>query len=391
MKNILAIFKKEWDRVIKDKRLVITIMILPGLMIFLIYTFIGNAMSGAFQEDIYNIAIVNPTADFTSIYETYEDMDLLNVITIQADEIDAYKEKIDDESWTILIAFDDGLESYTGVEEKPFVYFYYNPNVISSESISSRFIGYLNAYEEALSFELWGNTTYFAVTQDGTELDEGGFAGTILSGLLPMLIIMFLFSGAMSIGPESIAGEKERGTIATLLITPVKRSQIAIGKVLALSVLTLISATSSFIGIMLSLPKLLQMEGSLPSNIYAVGDYLMILVVLFSTVFLIVGIISIVSAYAKNLKEAGTLIAPIYILTILVSVTTIFGSGANPNLYMYAVPIYNTVQALIAIFSFDPNVGSYILVTVISNLIIVVLLIYLLNKMFNSEKIMFSK
>jgi sodium transport system permease protein len=75
-----------------------------------------------------------------------------------------------------------------------------------------------------------------------------------------MLIIMFLFSGAMSIGPDSIAGEKERGTIATLLVTPVKRSEIAIGKVMSLSIISLFSATSSFIGIMLSLPKLLQME-----------------------------------------------------------------------------------------------------------------------------------
>lgn len=392
MKNILTIFKKEWDRVIKDKRLVITIMILPGLMIFLIYTFMGNAMNGAFQEDIYNIAIVNPTTDFTRIYQTNEDMTTINVVSINEDEVTSYKQQIDEEDWTLLIFFDEDLESYVGAaDDLPEVYFYYNPNVISSESIRGRFMGYLTIYEKALSFDLWGNRTFFAVNQDGTELDAGGFAGTILSGLLPMLIIMFLFSGAMSIGPESIAGEKERGTIATLLITPVKRSQIAIGKVFALSVLTLISATSSFIGIMLSLPKLLQMEGSLPSNIYAFSDYLMILVVLFSTVFVIVGIISIVSAYAKSLKEAGTLIAPIYILTILVSVTTLFGSGANPNLYMYCVPIYNTVQALIAIFSFDPNVGTYIIITVVSNLIIVALLIYLLNKMFNSEKIMFSK
>jgi len=75
-------------------------------------------------------------------------------------------------------------------------------------------------------------------------LDDTEFMGKIIASLLPMLMIMFLFSGAMSIGPESIAGEKERGTIATLLVTPVKRKEIAIGKILALSVLSLISATA---------------------------------------------------------------------------------------------------------------------------------------------------
>ncbi|MFQ7035420.1 MAG: ABC transporter permease subunit [Candidatus Borkfalkia sp.] len=52
----------------------------------------------------------------------------------------------------------------------------------------------------------------------------------------------------MGIAPESIAGEKERGTIATLLVTPIKRSELVVGKVLSLSALSSLSAISSFIG-----------------------------------------------------------------------------------------------------------------------------------------------
>lgn len=391
MKNVLTIFKKEWDRVIKDKRLVITVMLLPGLMIFLIYTFIGTAMTNMNTPDIINIAIVNPQVEFKNIYEQYEDHNVLNVIGIPDIVIDEYQEKIDEGTWDLLIVFDPDIADYDDVGDKPVVQIYSNPNEITSSRMKNSFVNYLLLYQSELSFDLYGDTSYFDLQQEGTELDHNGVAGTIMASLFPMLIIMFLFSGAMSIGPESIAGEKERGTIATLLVTPVNRREIAIGKILALSVLTLISATSSFIGIMASLPTLLQSTGDISASIYSIGDYLMILFVLFSTVFVIVGIISIVSAYAKSLKEASSMIVPIYILTVLVAITTMFGDGANTNLMMYLLPIYNAVQTLNAIFTFDESVLSYLLVTVISNLAYLVIFVYILNRMFNSEKIMFSK
>jgi len=117
----------------------------------------------------------------------------------------------------------------------------------------------------------------------------------------------------------------------------------------------------------------------------------MILAVLFSTVFVIVGIISIISAYAKSLKEAGSMIMPIYILTVLISITSMFSDGANPNLIMYIIPVYNAVQTLNAIFTFNDVVLPYLLITIISNIVYLTLFVYILNRMFNSEKIMFSK
>jgi sodium transport system permease protein len=194
----------------------------------------------------------------------------------------------------------------------------------------------------------------------------------------------------MSIGPESIAGEKERNTISTLLITPIKRSELAIGKIMSLSVLSLISAVSSFIGIILSLPKLLNIDsGSL--SVFGLDQYLLILVVLFSTIFVIVGIVSIISAYARTLKEASTYIAPIYILTVIVSVSTMFSTGSTTELWMYLIPIYNAVQSLIGIMTFTDGIGLFVLITAISNTVYLFIFIYVLNRMFQSEQIMFKK
>lgn len=389
MKNIWTIFKKEWDRVIKDKRLVFSVMLLPGLMIFLIYSFMGSALSNFTEEEIANVAIINPVTDFETIYSSIETDETLNLMVIEPADIETYKDKIDQREWDLIIVFPADFETQVGTTI-PEIEIYFNPNEFQSTSVVNRFNGYLDVYRSELIEDYFGDTSVFAIIAGSTPLDENEAIGEMMSMLLPMLVIMFLFSGAMSIGPESIAGEKERGTMATLLITPVKRSEIALGKILSLGVLSLISAVSSFIGVISSLPKMLQM-GDADINIYGFQEYALILLLLFSTVFVIVGIIAVISAYAKNLKEASTLIMPIYILTILVGVSSMFGEGATGVFYMYLIPIYNTVQALTAILMFDSNTSLYILITILSNLLYVVGLVFLLNKMFKSERIMFAK
>ncbi|MFA7144933.1 MAG: ABC transporter permease, partial [Candidatus Izemoplasmatales bacterium] len=281
MKNIWTIFKKEWDRVIKDKRLLFSVMILPGLMIFLIYTFMGTAMSSLNADKPGNIAIVNPTSAFADIYTPDEGEIIDNVITIDSTEIDTYKDLVDAGEWDLIIDFPEDLETglVDGYQETLEIYL--NGNETQSQIIYQTYRGYLDEYSEALSYQLYNDTTVLVFVIDSMTVDNNKIIGALMASLLPMLVVMFLFSGAMSIGPESIAGEKERGTMATLLVTPVKRSQIAMGKVASLGVLSLLSAISSFIGIILSFPKLFGEDIDFTS-IYGFGEYAMILGLLFS-------------------------------------------------------------------------------------------------------------
>ena len=389
MKNILTIFKKEWDRVIKDRRLVIMVILMPGLLIYMIYSFMGTLMNNA-ETPIADVAVMNLPDGFIDIYSQTENEETVNIIEISDGEILEYQNLIDDKDWTILIVFPEGIESYDGVGEKPLVYLYSNPNDMESSNAHSRFINYLITYQTVLSYDLYGDTNFFSLSQGQTEINNNEIMGSIFGQLLPMLVIMFLFSGAMSIGPEAIAGEKERGTIATILITPIKRKELALGKILGLSALAMLSAVSSFLGIILSLPKLINYEGA-DISIYSFSDYLLILLVLFSTIFVIIGIISILSAFAKSVKEAGSYITPIYILTIIIAIGTSFGGFNSPSLFLFALPIYNSVGSLKAIMTFSDQAVIYTLITVIANFVYLVIFVSVLNKMFNSEKIMFAK
>ena len=198
----------------------------------------------------------------------------------------------------------------------------------------------------------------------------------------------FLYSGSVAVAPESIAGEKERGTIATLLVTPMKRSHLALGKIISLSFIALLSGCSSFVGVMLSMPKMMAATENVNTAVYQAKDYVMLLLVVLSTVLLIVAAISVISALSKSVKEAGTAVAPLMILIMLVSISTFVNSSAVEAPVWYLIPFYNSVQVFGGIFSFtvlQTNVG----ITVVANLVYALLLTGVLTKLFNSEKIMY--
>lgn len=396
MKNIMTVFRKEFYRVVSDKRLIFTTMLLPGLAIYLMYSFLGGAIGNEY-DDVESHEMIVYVENVPNDFSTYLDTTDLNVVYYD------YESANHDELLNLLLIgeidlilrFPETFESDIDSGILSDVLTYYNPGEKYSESAYYKYLAELNIYRQSVAYDRYGDSFYvFTTDLDNDEhiiIDEEKAIGQGYAMLLPMLIIMFLFSGAMSIGPDSIAGEKERGTIATLLVTPVKRSEIAIGKVLSLSVISLFSATSSFIGIILSLPKLLQAEDSgMSINIYGIGDFVMLFTVLLATTLVIVGIISIISAYAKTIKEASMLILPFYFLSIVMGMSTMFSGEANSSIYIYLIPLYNSINIIISILTFEVVASQYIL-TIVSSLVYVSIFIVILNKLFESEKIMFSK
>jgi len=165
---------------------------------------------------------------------------------------------------------------------------------------------------------------------------------------------------------------------------------LALGKMISLSIIGLISGLSSFIGIMLSLPSL--MGGSGLDNMkfgYTVKDYAVLLLVIIATTLLIVGAISIISAFAKSVKEAGSMATPLMLVVTLTGLTNMMSNGMPEEWFWYLIPIYNTVQCMNGVFSMD-YVMLPVVITVIANVLYAGVFVVVLSKMFNSERIMYT-
>lgn len=393
MRNIKTIVFKEFARFFKDPRLVITTLLLPGLMIFTLYSVMGPALNASIVGDedyVANAYVVNYPETITAALEASGLK--IDFTEITEAEIESVKQEITDKDIDLLIIFPADFEESVPLYDPlsglpaPLVEIFFNSAKNESINVYNKFAFALDIYESSMA-------NRFDVNFSGTNYDladQKDIMGSMFAMILPFLIITFLFSGCMALAPESIAGEKERGTIATLLITPIKRGELAIGKILSLSCLATLGAMSSFLGTMLSLPKMMQgAMGDASSNVYNLLDYSGLLLVIISTVLVLITMVSIISAFAKTVKEAAALIMPLMIVIFTVGITSMF-SPAGDNPLMYIIPVYNSVHVMSQIFSFGFNTTNF-MVTIISNLAWTTILVYLLTKMFNSEKIMFSK
>ncbi|HIR23003.1 MAG TPA: ABC transporter permease [Candidatus Scatosoma pullicola] len=388
MKNIWTVMKKEFARFFRDRRLVVSLF-LPGILIYLIYSLLGSGLisnlGGVDENYVYQVYTVNMPDEFAAQFEGVSFMELH---AISAEEADGHKQAVSDQQEDLLVIFPaDFEEKYAAAvagdpTAAPTVEFFYN--TVRSEGTQA-----YSLFASAISDLQQQVTPYFLplVTDLATDADV---TGMIFSMIAPMLVLMLLFSGCMSVAPESIAGEKERGTLATMLVTPVRRSHIAAGKIIALSAISLLSGICSFLGIILSLPKLMGAAGNLSVAVYTAGDYLMILGIVLSSVLVMVALVSIVSAFAKSVKEATGMIGPLMILVMILGLSTMFSSGATGSYLWYLIPLYNSARAMSGIFSFLASPVA-VLITIAVNLVVAALLAVLLAKMFDSEKIMFNK
>ena len=389
--NIFTVMKKELARFFGDKRMVVSIL-LPGIMIFVLYSFMGDAMGSAFGVDedyIPTIQAVNLPDSIRMLSQAAD----LSVAEIAASGLDGAKAAVTDQALDVLLVFPEGFDqdvaAYEAVsgQAAPNVEVYYNSASTNSVFIYQAVTGLLDVYEAQM-------VNKFDVNAQGADADLAtaeDTAGSFFAMMMPMLLMIFLYSGSAAVAPESIAGEKERGTIATMLITPTRRSDIALGKILALAVISMISAASSTIGTVLSLPKMMGgVTDGMDTNIYSAQDYLLLAAVILSTVLVLVTLISILSAFAKTIKEAQSYAMPVMLLAMALGISAMFGGGAAQELGIYCIPLYNSVQCMTGIFSFSV-LPMGVAATVGVNAAVTLIGVFVLAKMFNSEKIIFAR
>lgn len=397
--NITTIIKKEFARFFGDKRMVFTTVIMPGLLIYIIYSFVVGGIRDTFESDKDyrpKVYVQQMPQLLQPMFKALE-IDITDATTM---DIESIKPLIENKDIELLVVFptnfDSAMANYDISDSTltaPNVLIYSNVTNMESGKAETVVRSVLSSYEETICNKFNINAlTDETVNEEFNLATDEDFMGQILSAMLPFMLIIFLYSGCMAVAPESIAGEKERGTIATLLVTPMNRSHLAFGKIISLSFIALISGLSSFLGVMLSLPKFMgsAMEG-MPTNIYTTSDYLLILGIILSTVLVLISVISIISAYAKTVKEASTLVLPLMLIIMIVGIpSTIGGGNAQTAISWYFIPIYNSIQAMTGVFSFSYSLIN-VATTIAINIVYAVAFSYVLAKMFNSEKIMFSK
>ena len=387
--NVLAIARKELAKFFANRVSAIVSIVLPGLLIFVMWTFMGGAMQSMFSPDedaAPAVAVVNEPA---SVHALAQEAGIQTVPEGALPDAAQMRERIeagDVKAFAVFPAgFDEAVEAYDPASgaEAPQVGVYANSTDADSSRAASEFTALLAAYESSLSnrFDVNAGEGSYDVAE------ERDLASSIIVSIVPFLLLILLFTSVMSIAAESVAGEKERGTMATLLATPIRRRDIALGKLLAITLIGLLLAASSMVGIFAGLPNM--MGGGVDLNVYGPVEYLLLALVVVSTTLVLVMLITVVSTLASSVKEASMYLTPLMIAVMLVGVLGMFGT-VQEGLGYYLIPVYNSVQAMNGIFSFDFQMQN-VIACVASNLVVTGVGVLVLQRMFDSERLMFAR
>lgn len=398
---MFLVFKKELDRVFGDRKLIFSLFILPIILMVGIYSLIGD-LSTKMQEDVNEhssiVYVQNAPEDFKSALDQLG----LEIKYENTDSVDLPKnvsDKILDGTVDIAIVFDNNfmtdVETYTNGSQIPDVKTFYNPSEDYSSVAKATVNEVLESYRLHLLEERTGSldsVQIFTIDKSNEHAiiqDEQKASAKVVATILPYLITLLLFAGAMGLGTDMFAGEKERGTMAAMLVLPIKRSTIVYGKLFALMVLSGLSALVYVVSLLITMPltgKSISDE-SLSFTMNA-SQIVMLLALIVTLVFVYVALISITAVFAKDVKTASTYVMPAYMLVIVCGMMTMFVTGETQT-PQYLIPVYGSSMALRNIITQEITTVQCIL-AITSNIVTGGVLAFIVTKAFNNEKIMFN-
>jgi sodium transport system permease protein len=352
---IYTIFKKELKDTLRDRRTILTMIVVPVLVFPVIMGLFGSVSSSLEEsqdEKQLNIALIsaNTSNTFTRRLSAIPDSLGPKKLIFMEDTL-GLRNLIDQDSVQIAIVipsdYDQKLEDGKSAEVAIFlkeVNMGYKTRVktylsiIENQTLNQRLIA-LNLSNESIN----------PINENFINLSSNKeMVGKIAGGFLPYLFIIFGFIGCLYPAIDLFTGEKERKTLETLLTTPVPRWEILVGKMLVIVVSGIAAATFALFGLFLALnvfelipnSEIMEVVNSILSISFILSLYLMLIPL---TIFFAGAMIPI-TIYAKSFKEAQSILTPLNFVIILPAAVG-FVPGIELNVETALIPILNIVLA----------------------------------------------
>jgi sodium transport system permease protein len=216
-------------------------------------------------------------------------------------------------------------------------------------------------------------------------------AGMVWGSMLGYVVVLLMFSGGMYPAIDLTAGEKERRTLEVLLSAPAGRDEIILGKILATTSAVAITALLSILSLVVSLryadfgkaSKMLR-PGGMPLDTSVLP---LVMLALVPTAIMAASIMIAIALFAKSFKEAQSYLTPLIMAVIFPLIAGMLpGIQLTPALAV--IPLFNVCQLIKEIFQGDFNRLSFA-ITMVSNIVYAGIAFFAAVQVFKSEKVLF--
>lgn len=395
MKKIMTVFKKELIDSIRDRRTLVTMVVVP-LLLFPILIGISSKMmisqARKAREKTLRIGLMthNNARGFRESLLGREDI-------IVIDHIDAElgQQLIKKDSLDAFILFEKDFDKRVGDMLTGRITLYFKATE-EREIEKRRVLTLLNDFERELRSSRFDKLNLDLSIIETIDVDEQNLAtpkerlAEVIGGFLPYLFIIFCFMGAMYPAIDLAAGEKERGTLETLLTSPVGRFQILLGKFGVVVLTGILSAAISMLGLYVGIRQVKEIPPELLNMILSILEFdsivLLISLLLPLTIFFAAILLSL-SFFAKSFKEAQSIISPMMIVVIIPAFIGLMpGIRLTPTTAL--IPVLNVSLATKGIIA-DTIVPGMLIEVYLSLIVYAALSIVVCSKIFTREGTIF--
>lgn len=351
---IFTIFKKELKDTLRDRRTLMMMLVIP-LLVFPIIMNIFVSVSASFQKEAatktLKIGMVGEEKNFlyTELQSIPKEFGNKEIIFYK-DTVSMLQD-LKNDSIQLGSFVTPQFNQYMDSMKTAPILFYFNA---TDMGMKERAESYMKIIEEKAQVERY---TKLGVDQSKVKpietiykniASDKEMVGKLAGGILPYIFIAFGFIGCMYPAIDLFTGEKERGTIETLLTTPVARWQILFGKMGVVVLSGLTAATCALLGLFLSIEvldaeknaEILKIVHSILSPTFILMLYSLLIPL---TVFF-AGVMIPIAVYAKSFKEAQSIITPLNIVMVLPAMVGFF-PGVELNYVTACIPVVNIVLA----------------------------------------------
>ena len=352
MKTIATVFKKELLDSLRDRRTVVFMIVIPLLLfpiLFRVLMSVEKSQADKERAKKLRVACIDHgnASDFVAALRAREDVTMVGGVS--ADSVAAL---IRSDSLDGAFVFAEDFDQQIAGMRSGRVDFYYK-STDDRAIVQDRLTKPLEDYEGTLLAQRFARLELDSTIVDAVDLRSRNVAsleervGKAVGGMLPYIFIIFCFMGAMYPAIDLGAGEKERGTMETLLTAPVNRFHILLGKFGVVVLSGLVSAAVSIFGLFVAIKQTNEIPQQFMDIIVKMLGWdtiLLVLSLLLPLTIFFAGVLLSVSLTARSFKEAQSMISPLNIAVIVPAAI-----GLVPGIKMSAatamIPILNVSLA----------------------------------------------
>ncbi|HBK70491.1 MAG TPA: ABC transporter permease [Flavobacteriaceae bacterium] len=386
MKTIFTVIKKELTDTLRDKKTLFSAILLPALampLLLLGVTKLQQNLLNKEQHKQLKVALIGAPQNIVSQFKDTTFVLVNNIALV------GVKDSINNGSLDAVLEFKpDFEEKVSNLKSGGLNLYYKSTNLMVEKRIREK----LDSYKSVIMDDRIKQLDLSPEALEPLAISKIDIAspkeqiGKMIGGFIPYIFIIFCFMGCMYPALDLITGEKERGTIETLLTVPASRFKILIGKTITIALIGISAALMTIAGMFVGLKFI---DGIPPDFLNAINDILGLKFILMLFAMLIplsvffAGLLSAVVVRASSFKEAQSYATPMSFLVIIPAMIALM-PGVELNWQTVWIPILNIALATKEIIAGTIQPAHYIMV-VGSLILLAVVAVFFSLKQFSKE------